>query len=243
MGRGKRKRGPPRAPKLGRSRIGSREPGHVIKVYCEGLTEKHYLDAVARAARQTGVHVEIVGRQGVPRTVARVAVDEIRRLRRAARKERGMAERFEVWAVCDRDAHPGFDAAAEQCGAHGVGFAWSTPCIELWAVLHLADHSAHIERHPCQRMLTDVMPGYDHATSPYFVLEQMSGERPHRARARAVRLHQRARDADTPRGNPTTAAWKLADVLLYGNSAAARAHARERDDGSAEWWLDVDPGA
>lgn len=242
MGRGKGKRSPPRAPKLGRSRIGSREPAHVIKVYCEGLTEKRYLDAVARAARRTGVHVEIVGRQGVPRTVAQVAVDEIRRLRRHARRARGLAEQFEVWAVCDRDEHPGFEAAAEQCGAHRIGFAWSNPCVELWAVLHFDDQTAHIERHRCQRALSALMPGYDHETSPTFVVEQMTSEARRVARKRALRLQRRARDAQCPRGNPSTALWKLVDVLLCGDSTAARARAAEQGDGSAEWWLDVDPG-
>jgi len=92
---------------MGRA-LGRRDPGPVIWVLCEGKTERLYLEHIARHHRRTGV--TIVGEQGVPSTLVEKAVDRVRRLRRGARK--GVAADFEVWAVCDRDEHPGTDSPA-----------------------------------------------------------------------------------------------------------------------------------
>ena len=181
-----------------------------------------------------------MGQRGVPKTVVREACGEMDRLRDAARRSGG---RFEVWAVCDRDEHACFDEARTRAAQKGVGFAWSSPCVELWALLHFADQTAGIHRHDCQRALHAAMPKYRHDKAPLFDHELLTDERRAQAHARAIHLHGRAADADDPWYNPTTALWKLVKVIEHGNSTAARAAAIEADDGSARWWSEDDPGA
>lgn len=84
------------------------------------------------------------------------------------------------------------------------------------------------------------MAGYDHKDSPYFVLDLMKDEARVRARTRALNLHRRAVEAGDAKGNPTTALWKLVDVLLLGSSQKARKIAEV--DGSSSWWTNEDPG-
>lgn len=220
---------------------GTRKPAPVIKVFCEGKTEKLYLESLARHLRRTGVSVTIVGQQGVPSTIARKARDATRELEAKARRARGgFADNFEVWAVFDRDEHHCFDAAIQQCKANQIGLAWSNPCVELWALLHFRDQTAWIHRASCQRELSSVMPGYDHDKGATFVVEQMTDTARAQARRRAIVLHRRADDAQCETQNPTTALWKLVDVLLTGNATQARLKAHS--DGSARYWLPSDPG-
>jgi hypothetical protein len=217
-----------RAKSLQRS-TGTRELCTQILVFCEGKTEKIYLDAVAREARRTAVQVSVVGQAGVPSTV----VGRAKTPRPTRRPKR--APQTEVWAVCDRDEHPCFHSAAEDAAQSRVLFAWSNPCVELWGLLHLGDHTAEAHRHACQQALKQGMAGYDHERNPRFDEGVVSDPgRRHLARARALTLHRRAADAEKHRrSNPTTTLWVLVDVIGAGGFAAALDAARARGDGSA----------
>lgn len=237
----------PPASELKRRKVKTRELGYQIFVFCEGKTEKLYLDAVAREFRHTGVVAEVVGERGVPMTVVEEACKKHTELALQATRTKSKTGSqtdcgFEVWAMCDRDEHPNFHRAAERAAQSGVGFAWSNPCCELWALLQLRDQTAHIERHPCQSELHEVMPGYHHGKSPVFDGSMMTVEHRATAIARALNLHRRAQDAGDPMGNPTTALWKVVRALEFGSSRAARAAADAASDPSLPWWLPTDPG-
>lgn len=236
-----RKRILPKSQRLARPKPGTREPAHRIFVFCEGKTEKVYLEWLAQRFRRPAVQVEIKGKRGVPMTVVNEACAKAKTLAKDARSP--IEERFAVWAVCDRDEHPNFDDAAETAARGGVGFAWSTPCVELWALLHLVDHQAHLHHHECQRALHAETPKYHHDNHPCFDCDALTEERRAVATTRALNLHRRAVDAGNPFENPTTALWKLVQVLEHGSAGAARAHAKATDHPATKWWSDMDPGA
>jgi hypothetical protein len=82
-------------------------------------------------------------------------------------------------------------------------------------VLHIQDQTAHIERHPLQRLLSQVMPGYHHDRNPYFVPSSLQG-RLEAAETRAEVLLRRRADYDDPGGNPSTEVHRLCRKIMDG---------------------------
>lgn len=188
----------------------TRHPKIRILVVCEGKkTEPLYLRQFQHHVRNPRVHVEPVGPAGVPVTVVRTAID----LRRRAEDEaRGQHDENllwdEVWAVFDMDDHPNVAEAKQLATANDIRLAVSNPCFELWALLHFADHQAHIERGKLRAMLQQHLPGYDKELV-FAQLQPGHDEAVRRGRG----LDDAAERAGRPGRNPTTGVHVLTEVI------------------------------
>lgn len=194
-------------PKRSVSRVAVRPQ---LVVYVEGArTEEEYVVFWSRKHR-TQVRVTIAEEHGVPATLVDRAVAAKRDAAREERRGRGSAW-DEIWCVFDEDEHPDLHDAIARAEANGINVAVSSPCIELWCILHFEDQTAHIERHLAQsraRHLLDCDKGLnDNALD-------LLGERYEEARARAIALDEKhAGDGSPSRNNPSSEVWKLVDKI------------------------------
>lgn len=144
-----------------RRRSARRQPRRRFTLFCEGeKTEPAYFDALQKLYADALIRIHIRPAAGVPMTIARLASEEVAHFKK--RKKDSYEENDEIWAVFDRDAHPGFKEAVEQCQRAGVKVARSNPCFELWLILHYCDYNAPAGRHKAQRHLSRVCTSYSH---------------------------------------------------------------------------------
>ena len=181
-----------------------------LLVYVEGArTEEDYLVYWSRLYR-TQVRVTIAPERGVPTTLIDLAV---RAKKTAAREEkRGNGAAWdEIWCMFDEDAHPGLHDAIARATAHDIKLAVSSPCIELWFILHFADQTAHIERHEAQSRAREHLSCGKSLTDDAL---DMLGHQYDEARTRAIALDAKhAGDGSPPRSNPSSEVWKLVDRI------------------------------
>lgn len=219
----------PPDPSLNR-RTGTAKPLSRIVAFCEGQTETLYLQSLANHVGRRLFEVEFVSEVGVPETVVERCVERKRELDRAAQRDDADSfdANFSVWAVFDRDEHPGFDNAILAAQREGIRLAVSNPCAELWAVLHLEDHGdRHVERGELQSRLKQLMPGYDHRRSPVFDFLAMH-EHYAAARDRALRLSTIRQEAGAPFGCPVTTIFELTDLII-ASARPPRERGRQAD--------------
>jgi RloB-like protein len=154
--------------------------------------------------------VTIAEERGVPATLVDLAVAAKAEAAREERRGRGSAW-DDIWCVFDEDSHPNVPEAISKAEAHGINLAVSSPCIELWFILHFQDQTAFIERRnaqSCARRLT----GCDKRLSDDAV--ERLGEHYDDARRRARALDEKhAGDGSAPRSNPSSEVWKLVDRI------------------------------
>jgi hypothetical protein len=193
-----------------RRRGPSRQPKIRILVVCEGKkTEPGYLKQFQHHVRNPRVHIEPLGPAGVPISVVERAMTERQLADDEARRQRDENLRWDqVWAVFDIDDHPKVTAAKQLAIDNNVALAVSNPCFELWALLHLSDQRAHIERDKLRSQLQRHLPGYDKE------LELAKLQRGYdEAVRRARQLDEDALRADRIGRNPTTGVYLLTEVI------------------------------
>ena len=215
MPKGKPQRPPPTPPKLAR-RVQQVPLKILITVSCEGITEKRYIDEYKRRYGASVVEVEVVGQCGDPRKVVEHARKQLKRSRSRIPGERLLVQ---SWAVVDIDEHDPtrLAEARDMAKANVIGLAISNPCVELWAVLHLADQTAWIHRHDCQSRLHALMPSYHHDHNPTFDPDLLH-EKDKVAQRRAIALEQSHASAGKPGANPSTDLWRLCEAIRTGEA-------------------------
>jgi len=188
-------------------------PKPLILVVSEGeVTEKEYLEGFAKAAKNSRVDIEVVGGVGVPMTIVGVAKDRKRKAEKRARRENDENLRYdEVWCVFDVDIHPNVSNAKQMARDNGLGFAISSPCIELWLWLHFADQPGMKHRHELQRMMKKYIPGYDKHVNYSDYADGYAA-----AVKRASRLEEDAKAVNEEERNPTTGVWRLTESIRSG---------------------------
>jgi hypothetical protein len=186
------------------------QPRFRILVVCEGKkTEPGYLRRFQHHVSNPRVHIETLGPAGVPKTVVETAIAERDRAVSEAKRQRDDNLRWdEVWAVFDIDDHPGATEAQQLARTHGIQLAVSSPCFELWALLHFIDQHGHIERGPLRAALQRHLPRYDKELD----FAAMHGGY-QRAVARAGELDRAADQAGRPGRNPTTGVHRLTEAI------------------------------
>jgi hypothetical protein len=146
-------------PNLKRGRP-SREPKRRFFLFTEGKnTEPDYFDELKRRCGDALIAIEIVGDAGVPRTIAETAIKHA--AKRGRKKRDSYEENDQVWAVFDRDAHPFVKESVAFCKGKGVKVALSTPCFEIWLVLHFESYDKPDDGHVVQKYLESLDPTYD----------------------------------------------------------------------------------
>ena len=173
-----------------------REPKLKLTIFCEGMrTEPDYIDHFRRLHGNNLVEIEMVAGAGVPATLVEKAAEAVPR----RRKKDSLARNDQVWVVFDRDEHPNVAEARAQAARFGVMVAFSNPCFEVWALLHLQDHDAPIGRHDVIGLLREHFPDYDRGKPKSFDCERLGSHFDDAvARARAMRARREADESDCP---------------------------------------------
>jgi hypothetical protein len=135
--------------------------------------------------------------------------------REAEREERraGGVAWDEIWCVFDEDSDPNLNAAIVKAEASGIRLAVSSPCIELWFILHFEDRSAYIDRRAAQSRARELL-GCEKALSDNAL--GVLGDRHDDAKVRAMALDAKhSGDGSPVRSNPSSEVWKLVDRIRY----------------------------
>jgi hypothetical protein len=178
-------------------------------VFTEGSkTEVHYINHWASLNRDR-VTVAIEHFHGPPRKLVERAARE-RRANTNERRRRG-GDPDEYWCICDRDQHPKMDEALKMASDNGIEMVLSTPCIELWFVLHFMDQKAHLEARQAKSKSRKLLGCGESLTSE--ALRELQ-ERFDEARSRARQLDDwHEANGSPPRSNPSSDVWRLIDRI------------------------------
>ncbi len=191
-------------------RVPFREPKLTILIVCEGsVSEPEYFKGFLQICRNPRVTIQIAGGQGVPLTVVRKAKELKEAAVRRSKQERDENIKFDsVWCVYDIDDHPHQHEAWEMAIANNIDLAVSNPCFELWLLLHFRDSPGAIDRADLRSMLKQFDPDYDkHVSHSNYTKEYDN------AFVRATRMEESAVDRGEAGGNPSTAVYKLTEVI------------------------------
>lgn len=195
---------------------GNRPQRRVIRVLAEGkLTEPQYLTLLARRHRRS-VSIDVDSKAGGsgPLTLVQRARDQVKASRRRRRSDG--ADFDEIWCVFDIDEHPNIPQAINEARESGVQTAISSPCFELWLVLHIQDQTAHLERHDVQRLARDLHLVEGKSICSGHAEQLLLANQP-AATERAQRLDDRHKgNGSPPETNPSTGVWRLVASIEPG---------------------------
>jgi hypothetical protein len=198
---GRRSRQPPQ---YLRRRGAQRNPKAKITVVCEGkVTEPQYLSELAKhSGALVAMNLIIKQAAGVPLSILRKAREIL------LNRDDDFGQNDQVWAVFDRDDHPGVSMAINEAVAAGISVGFSNPCFELWLVLHYRDYDAPASRGQIQRVLKSLMPKYNPRGSKEIAFDEIC-DAIERAEARAEAMNARRANERNERGNPCSTVYKL----------------------------------
>lgn len=186
-----------------------------VLVFVEGdRTEEDYLVYWHRLHRSS-VNVHIDPFRGAPRQLIDEAAREKRKGDREARRGKGRAF-DEVWCMFDVDEHPLLNEVGIKAVDNEINLAVSSPCLELWFILHFQEQSAHIERRHAQKCASELLGCGKALTHDALAgLEHRYDE----ARDRARQLDRKHSGDGSPAwSNPSSGAWRLVDTIRLARS-------------------------
>jgi hypothetical protein len=158
------------------------------------------------------VQVEIDSQGDVPVKLVERAV---KRKSQADLKAHRLQDEFlrynEVWCVFDVDEHSHLAKVRDQAQRNDIHLAISNPCFELWALLHLSDHTAFVTRKEAKSLLLRHLPRFRKAL-PFARLHPgyLTAVR------RAKELDRQREKANDPGGNPSTGVHRLTERIREG---------------------------
>jgi hypothetical protein len=204
------RRSPPAPPSL-RRRASIRKPKVALLIFCEGKnTEPSYLEAFAQEHGNQLVRIQVVAPAGVPLTI----IAKAKAARAQIAKSKNSFEIFDqVWALFDRDEHPGVEQAIADAKAGQIQVGYSNPCFEVWLLLHHSEFDAPDDRHAVQKRYAAVDDRYDPKRSKTLDYETL---RPGYtdACARAVRMRGRRQTEGRPLAEPYTDVDVLTELIV-----------------------------
>lgn len=113
---------------------GFRKEQKTIVIYCEGETEKIYFEDMKRTERLLTIKLEpkLPSRSGSPTELLKSAIKEAKEQKRLIDK---------IWCVYDLDVLSTsiidkYKSVLNKAKKHNIGIASSSPCFELWFLLH-----------------------------------------------------------------------------------------------------------
>lgn len=189
-----------------------------LRVFCEGKkTESIYLTNWYRLHRQ-GVIVSLATHEHTtPFELAEAAAAERRRDRKEAKKGRGSAF-HEYWCVFDVDEHPKIPEALDLASANSINVALSSPCLELWFILHFQNQTAYLDRREAQRR-SKALLGCDKALTQAALDLLVENYQFAKTRAKALEV-KHIGDGSAQPWNPHSQVWKLVDQIVGGAAVA-----------------------
>lgn len=121
-----------------------------LRIFAEGeKTESNYLTHWNRLYREQTVISIAQHSHTTPFELVQAAAAQRREDLREAKKGRGSAF-HQYWCIFDVDEHPRLHEALEMARANDIHVALSSPCVELWFLLHFENQTAYIHRHDAQ---------------------------------------------------------------------------------------------
>jgi hypothetical protein len=117
----------------------------------------------------------------------------------------------EIWCVFDDDRRPNLTDAIRRAVQGGINIAVSSPCCELWFILHYQDQTAHIEPKQAQALSRQLLKCSKTLTEQAF---EALADRYDEAVRRAKYLDRKHKgDGSPPRNNPSSEVWKLVERI------------------------------
>jgi RloB-like protein len=117
----------------------------------------------------------------------------------------------EIWCVFDDDRRPNLTEAIRRAAQGGINIAVSSPCIELWFILHYQDQTAHIEPKQAQALSKQLLKCSKTVTEQAF---EALANRYDDAVKRAQYLDRKHEgDGSPPHTNPSSEVWKLVERI------------------------------
>ena len=173
-----------------------KDPKPLILIVCEGEnTEPQYLKGFAGACKNPRVRVRVHDETGVPKTLVCLAKEAKVEAEAQAKREGDSNLRFDtVWCVFDVDEHPDIPAAMTMASDNGIELAISSPCFELWLILHFRDCPGGMHRHKLIDF-ADYEDRYPDAVQ------------------RATKLAEQALLVGNPLYNPSTGVYRLTELI------------------------------
>lgn len=204
-----------------RSRSGSRESSEAnrlqILVFCEGKkTEAIYLTAWHRLYREKVIVKVAPHEHTTPFELAETAAAQRRNDLSEAKRGRGAAF-HQYWCMFDVDVHPKIPDALELARANNINVALSSPCLELWFLLHFENQTAYIDRKDAQTRSKAAL-GCDKALTPAALNLLVANYDQAKSRAQALAIKHEGDESSKP-WNPHSEVWKLVDEI---KAASAR---------------------
>ena len=109
----------------------------------------------------------------------------------------------QIWAIFDRDEHPNFKDAVNDCEQNGIKVGRSNPCFELWLILHEQDFDSYQDCHQVQKKLGELRPEYDIRGAKAPDCKEMVTRVEIAEKRSKLQLEDRQKDGK-PYGNPST---------------------------------------
>lgn len=180
-------------------RRGARRMRSSFLILCEGLTEQKYFKGMPK--------------RGSAIKASSPKCDHVNLIKRASSRRSEESEEYdEVWCVLDTELDPELtDKLLQEAKRGGVQLALSTPCFEVWLILHHAARTAAFQSaDEAKKALARLLPTWTEADTKFSDFENGVED-----------ACRRARDLD-PSGedhmeNPSTSVWKLVEKLTHGS--------------------------
>jgi hypothetical protein len=203
-----------------RSRNSSRRPSNQanrlqLRVFCEGeKTESVYLTNWHRLYRDRVIVSVAIHEHTTPFELAESAAAQRRIDLREASRGRGAAFN-QYWCVFDVDEHPKVTEALDLARANNINVALSSPCLELWFLIHFENQTAYLDRKEAQRR-SKVALGCGKALTPAALDLLVANYGIAKSRAQALEAKHMGDETSLP-WNPYSDIWKLIDVINAGS--------------------------
>lgn len=156
-------------------RAGNRPQRQLFLIVCEdSKSTPNYLKELRIHLRMSTAEVEVCGKEcgSAPINVIDYAIQR--------REERRLAKNpaDHVWCVVDVDTHTTLDPALDKARPHKLKVAVSSPCLELWYLIHFVPGDRHYKTFDQLKPdLKKHLPGYNKGkSSPFATLWPLVGQ-------------------------------------------------------------------
>jgi RloB-like protein len=201
-----------------RSRGGHQRPSQATRVqlivFAEGKkTESIYLTHWNRLYRENAIVNIAAHEHTAPFELVKSAANQRRLDLREAKRGRGAAF-DQYWCMFDIDEHPKISDALVMAGDNSINIALSSPCLELWFLLHFDDQTAYLHRHEAQKRSKEIL-SCDKVLTPAALDSLIANYETAKSRAQSLEAKHIADESSRP-WNPYSDVWTLMDVIKTG---------------------------
>jgi RloB-like protein len=191
----------------------SRQPSRMqLLIFSEGLkTESLYLTNWHRLYRDRVIISIAPHEHTTPYELAESAAKQRRSDLREEKRGRGAAY-DQYWCIFDVDEHPRIPEAIELARANSINVALSSPCVELWFLIHFVQQTGFLDRAEAQRRSKAVL-GCDKVLTQAALDSLVQRYDTAKGHARTL-VAKHEGDGSAQPWNPHTTVWRLVDEII-----------------------------